>query len=88
MVCTADLMKFQMPVLIGATSFFVSNGKFVWKSRGIYSLKSGNPVNSSSDVRTAVPVSVNNYFRKAVFDILLLLVFQELVMQDNPQDIS
>jgi hypothetical protein len=35
----ADFLTFQMPVLIDANSFFVSNCLFVWKSRGIHSLR-------------------------------------------------
>jgi hypothetical protein len=36
MVCTAGFLMFQMPVLIGTDSFFVSTCKSFWDSQGIY----------------------------------------------------
>jgi hypothetical protein len=44
MICTAHFLTFlHMLLLIDADSFYVSNCKLVWKSRGIlFSLKRGN----------------------------------------------
>jgi hypothetical protein len=37
-MCTADFLTFQMLLIIGTDSFFVSNCKLVWENQGIYSL--------------------------------------------------